>query len=82
MRFLAASLIVLSLAFASAGSAQTIYQYTGNSYTTIIDNTPPAGTFDTSMNIGGTFTVAAPLTPNMAFGDIGGSIVSYSFTTG
>jgi len=83
IRVLAASCLALSLAIASGASAATIYQYTGNTYTVTIDNTPPAGTtYTTSMSVSGSFTTAVALAANMPLTDISASILLYSFDDG
>jgi hypothetical protein len=73
---------VLILA-ASGAMAQSSYEYSGNDYTLIINNDPPAGaTYSTSMSVRGSFTVAAELAPSMPLTDISGDILAYSFTDG
>jgi hypothetical protein len=63
--------------------ADSTYEYTGANYTLIVDNTPPAGTnYTTSDSVTGTFVVAVALAPNMPLTDIGGSVLTYSFSDG
>ena len=66
---------------ASGAQAATIYQYAGNNFDTITDNDPPAGTYTTSMNVSGSFTVGAPL-GMMGLADISASVLSWSFSDG
>ncbi len=66
----------------SPAGAAVVYSYTGNTYTSITNNTPPAGTYDTTMRVTGSFTVAAPLMSLAPFTDISFSVLSYSFSDG
>jgi hypothetical protein len=70
------------LAMPSAALASAMYSYTGPNFGFIIDNNPPAGTFTNTMNVSGSFTIAAALSAGMGIGDISGSILSYSFFDG
>ena len=80
---LSCAALALLLLPPSAAMAATTYFYTGNDYTLIIDNTPPAGTtYTTSMSVTGSFTVASALAPNMALTDISSDVISYSFNDG
>jgi len=81
MRILPMLCAVLALAVAPGATALT-YGYSGNSYTLVVDNTPPSGTYTTSMNVSGSFTIAGSLAPNLALTDISGSVLSYSFNDG
>src|SRR5690349_12924430 len=47
-----------------ASAANVIYTYTGNPYTVIVDETPPAGHYDTTMRVSGMFETASALLPN------------------
>jgi hypothetical protein len=73
----------LALIVASGTSAEVTYEYDGNTYTTIIDNTPPAATtYTTAMGVSGEVTVAAPLPASMPLTDISGEIVSFALDDG
>lgn len=74
--------LAISLMFVvSPVQASVVYQYVGNNYTSILDNDPPVGTYTTSMNVSGHFTVPAPL--DMATdGDISSAVTAYSFSDG
>src|SRR5262245_27171784 len=63
-------------------SADVTYEYMGKDFDTIIDATPPAGTYTTSMRVTVSFTVSTPLAPNMPFSRIVDSLLSYSFNDG
>ena len=66
--------------------ADTIYTYTGLNYTTIQDQTPPNGTYDTTMSVSGSFTLANPLPAGtfgtVGLGDITSKVLSFSFFDG
>jgi hypothetical protein len=66
--------------------AATAYTYTGNTFTAfgILDLTPPAGTYTTSMSLTGTFTLQNPLLPNLPLPgtDITADVLSFSFSDG
>lgn len=66
------------VALAAPAKAVVMYSYTGNNFNVFSNETPPTGTYDTSMSVTGTFTVAAPLV------SFSGSIspLSYSFNDG
>lgn len=77
------AVLALSVAVGSAASAITEYGYSGNTYTNIVDNTPPPGTtYTTSMSVTGIFSVAVPLAANMALTDVTADVVSYTFDDG
>jgi len=65
-----------------AAQATVIYTYTGNTFTDIVDTNPPAGVYDTTMSVSGTFTVAAPLVSLAPLTDITASVLSFSFFDG
>jgi hypothetical protein len=50
-------LVAAFFLFALPASATVIYMYEGYNYTNITDIDPPAGTYDTSMNLSGWFTL-------------------------
>jgi hypothetical protein len=71
----------LSLAAASA-NANTTYTYVGNNFTQIEDLPRPAGAFDTSMSVSGSFTLASPLAPNAFIADLSSQVLAFSFSDG
>lgn len=73
------SVLILCLT-PSLVSANTIYQYVGETFETINDFTPPAGTYTTAMSVTGQVELAAALAPNLNLGDPG--VLSYSFYDG
>lgn len=73
-------LLALMLLACSSAQAATIYQYTGNNFTTIDDSPTPAGEYTTSMSVSGSFTVSSPLVEGG--NDILNSITEYSFSDG
>ena len=84
-KFIAGALagaVTLSCLVVEQAHAVTVYTYTGNNFDAafIIDGTPPAGTYDTSMRVTASFTVAAPLLPNADFDVIGA--MNFSFRDG
>ena len=67
----------------TAGHAVTVYTYTGNNFTTILsDDTPPNGTYTTSMNVTGSFTLQNPLPANSLVTDITANVLSFSLSDG
>lgn len=75
---------VLSAAIQSpAAAAATTYFYTGQNFTQVDDSTPlPAGTFDTSMKVSGSFTLANPLALSSTFADLSNEVLAFSFSDG
>ena len=65
----------------SPAKAVVIYSYTGETYSSISDSILPAGTYDFTMRIAGSFTVAAPLI-SLLDTDVRLSLLSYSFSDG
>jgi len=63
-------ILIAVLGVAGNASADTIYSYVGSAYDDILDLPRPAGTFDTSMRVAGTFALAAPLAPGMPLTDV------------
>jgi hypothetical protein len=61
--------------------ATTVFTYTGNNFTQIIDQPFPDSTYTTSMNISGSFTIANPLAPNLST-NVTGDLLSFSFSDG
>ncbi len=67
----------------SPAGAAVVYSYIGNNFTTFTDSTPvPAGTYDMTMQVTGSFTVMAPLLSLPSMTDISASVLSYSFSDG
>jgi len=80
-RLLGALCTFTLVTLANTAQANMIYQYTGNTFDTISDTTPPASSFTTSMSVTGSFTVSLALSP-MGLTDISGSVLAYSFSDG
>ena len=78
---IASSVLAASFSFGTARAA-TVYTYTGNPYTFIQDLDPPAGTYNNSEKITGSFTVNNPLGANLNLVDITGPVQSFSFFDG
>ena len=74
--------LIVVLGVASNAGADVIYSYVGSTYTDILDSPRPAGTFDTSMRVAGSFTLADALAPNMSSTDISALVTSFSFSNG
>lgn len=66
----------------STGQAATIYTYTGNPYNFIQDQDPPTGTYDNTMFVTASFTLAAPLAANLFLQDVGADVLNFSFSDG
>jgi hypothetical protein len=75
----AAAWLALSLATAKAN---TIYTYAGNNFTVTQDNTPPDGTYDTSMRVTAWFELASPLAANLPYQNINPAVLNFSFNDG
>jgi hypothetical protein len=75
-------LLFVSLLLPLAGHANVTYSYVGNPYTHIDDLPFPAGTFDTSMRVSGSFELAAALPANLPMTDITGDVLGFSFANG
>jgi hypothetical protein len=65
-----------------AAQADTIYTYTGSPFQFTINQEPPSGAYTTAMKVTGSFTLAAPLAPNLSNDDITADVLSFSFTDG
>jgi hypothetical protein len=90
LRELPAATILLAIAAAAllvpgSAKANTVYSYTGNTFTQIVDSTTVPGTYTTSMKVTGSIEVASPLGPNFdnlsAF-TIPAFVVGFSFNDG
>ena len=80
-RFVAVSFVLAALACAPVVlHANTIYTYTGNPFTTIIDNASTSGTYTTSMNVSVALEFTAPLVANQPLGPV--TPVHWSFSDG
>src|SRR5262245_22669856 len=80
---LAAAVVISPVLVAAPATANTIYTYTGNNFTVIFaHSSPPAGSYTTSMNVTGSFTLGSSLLPNLSNADITASLLSYSFFDG
>ena len=80
MALIPSSLLASILSVGNEASAATVYSYTGDNFTALIDQTPPAGVYTTSMDVSGSFTVSAALPSNMPLQPI--SPLSFSFSDG
>jgi hypothetical protein len=81
--FAAAFFISLGAGALTTAKATTVYTYTGNDYTSIVDNLLPSGTYTTSMSVSVTFTLANPLAANLpVLTDITVDVLSFSFFDG
>ena len=78
---IASGVLAASFSFGTTHAA-TVYTYTGNPYTFIEDSTPPAGTYNNTEKITGSFTVANPLPGNLNLADITAPVQSFSFFDG
>ena len=78
--------LVGALGFSFLGEcalANTIYSYSGDLFTGIVDATPPAGTYTTSMHVTGSITVVTPFAPNANFNVFfDPNVVSFSYSDG
>jgi hypothetical protein len=75
------SLLIGAVLFGgSEAGAITTYTYTGNNFGAIFDQDPPAGTYTTSMNVSGFFTLSSPLAENLPGSFI--TPLSFSFFDG
>lgn len=74
--------LIAILGAARAAGADAIYSYVGHTYTDITDVPLPAGSFDTSMQVTGEFTLADALAPGMTSTDITPLLTSFTFSNG
>jgi PEP-CTERM motif len=70
---------LLAAVAAPLSSAQVTYTYTGNHFALFQESNPPAGSYDTSMSVSGSFVVASAFIP---FGGGNFTPLSYAFTDG
>ncbi len=73
----AVALLVLN---AQAG-ASVVYTYIGNNFTSFFDQTPPSGSYDASMKVTGSITLANALAPGF-FNDLSSLVLDFSFSDG
>jgi hypothetical protein len=71
---------LLALLGGTPAFSSAVYTYRGNVFDTVIDHTPPAGTYTTRMSLTGSFDLASPLLPNLSLVDI--APMSFSFNDG
>lgn len=76
------ALLAMSIGAAKPSFATTIYTYTGNSFDLFLDNTPPAGAYDTSMEVTGWFELLNPLPGSLTNSSVLGSVLDFSFYDG
>ena len=80
-RGLLAALFLWAILFPPViANALTTYTYTGNVFDTIADETPPGGSYDNTMFVSGSFSLATPLVMDFLFGNI--TPLAFSFTDG
>jgi len=74
----------LTLLPATAFAVPTIYTYTGTPYTTIVDQTPPPGTYTTEMRLTGSITLADAIAADSAvlFSDASADLQALTFNDG
>jgi len=85
MQFLllrSAPVIALVLLSSAVASANEVYSYVGNTFDTITDNTPPDGTYTSSMRVTGSFELAEALAPNLTNVFIPLTAVNFAFSDG
>ena len=75
-------LIMFGVYCAPAHSITTTYSYTGSNYINILDSSAVPGSYTTSMNITGSFTLGDALLPNLLNQDISSSLIDFSFNDG
>lgn len=80
-RFLSATGIMFFMLSAGA-EASVIYTYTGPNYTNFMDSALPAGSFNNTMNVTGSFAVGSALANNLVNQNISGLISTFSFANG
>jgi PEP-CTERM motif len=72
--------LILAALLSTSALADTVYTYTGSTFTMGKTNSTPDPPFTTSDSVSGWFSVAAPLAANMSFGSV--SLIAYSFSSG
>lgn len=77
--YVAVPALVVSVALlATPARGAWVQMYTGNAFTFVNDETPPAGTYDTSMSIDASFTFGSALAPNLLTEDVAASVLTFS----
>ena len=69
--------LVLVCGASSAGAVAT-YVYQGINFDMFQDTTPPDGSYDETMAVSGSFTISAPLAPNLEEFAVGATVFSFS----
>jgi hypothetical protein len=59
-----------------------VYDYVGNLFDTIQDQTPPAGSYDTSMRVEISLSFAQPIPPNTPLTDFSSDVLAFRFEDG
>jgi hypothetical protein len=77
-----AGALTLSCLVVEQAHAVTVYTYTGNTFSLIQNETPPDGTYTTSMSVTGSFTLQNPLPANSLVTDITANVLSFSLSDG
>jgi len=79
-------LTISAIGFINESQANTIYTFTGPTYTSISNyascSAPNCSTYTASMRTTGSFTVSSPLQPNLSMSDISPQVLSWSFNDG
>ncbi len=71
------------LALGSGAVADVTYTYTGNAFDTIVsDDTPPSGSYTTSMSVDISLTLAQPIPANASNLVVSDQVLAYSFSDG
>lgn len=77
--FLAAAVAVL---FSSGTHATAIYSYLGNKYGSIVNPSPPTGSYTSQMRVSGEIELANALPSSQSLSNIGGDVLAFSFNDG
>ncbi len=83
-----AALLILGLLLYTGAArpalAQAVYVYQGDTFEAqnITDETPPEGSYDTSMRVSGSVTFESPLAPNQLFGDVTSEVIAFVLEDG
>ncbi len=74
--------LALSAICSSPASAATIYTYTGQLFAFVTNNPAQPLSYDKTMSVTGSFTVASPLAAGLSLQDISADLLSFSFNDG